>query len=258
VSEPDRTFVLLGASNLDLSLGRVVHALSESMSAGDSARILAASGHGRSYGRSSQVLARRLPGILQCGLWEQLGTLPQQAQVKSIVTDIGNDLIFGSSVSMILGWVEECLHRLEQRHSETVMTTLPLERLLELSDWWFQVFQKMIFPTSRSNRDEMVEKVTELNAELERLSKRYAVNVVEQPLDWFGVDPIHFKRNKRAEIWQHLCTQWSSFEGEQVNWNGRSHTIHGKLVQAERWWFKRLHKSPQPCYSLPNLSVFLY
>lgn len=254
----DRTYVLLGASNLDLSLGLLVHALSDEAGEENVVQVLAASGHGRSYGRTSQVLARRLPGILECGLWEQLEQLPQGQEVKAIVTDIGNDLVYGSREKIVLGWVEECLRRLQQYDAETVMTTLPRERLLRLPEWQFHLFQKMLFPTGQSRRHEMIEKVTFLNRELEKLSKRYGVSLQEQPLEWFGVDPIHFKRNKRADVWKILCTNWSGFNAESLNWNQRSRRIHGKLIQQERWWFKQLQNNPQPCYCVPNLSVFLY
>ena len=34
--------------------------------------VFVALGHGRSYGRSTRMLGRQLPGILECGLWPEL------------------------------------------------------------------------------------------------------------------------------------------------------------------------------------------
>jgi hypothetical protein len=63
---PATRWVLLGASNLTLGLGTVLSTIRNPSPA--PLDILAAPGHGRSYGATSRVLCRELPGILQCGL----------------------------------------------------------------------------------------------------------------------------------------------------------------------------------------------
>ena len=62
--------VLLGASNLTLSLRLAIQQIQHCC--GRPSEVLAAVGHGRSYGQSSQVLIRELPGIIESGLWSQL------------------------------------------------------------------------------------------------------------------------------------------------------------------------------------------
>jgi hypothetical protein len=76
--------------------------------------VLAALGLGRSYGARSRVLLRGLPGILQSGLWRQLESLPP-APTRALVTDVGNDILYGSSPEQILEWVEESVARLQLR-----------------------------------------------------------------------------------------------------------------------------------------------
>jgi len=64
---------------------------------------VAALGHGRSYGAHSKFVVRTLPGILQSGLWrhlESLSTVPTRA----LVTDIGNDILYGFSAEQTLAW----------------------------------------------------------------------------------------------------------------------------------------------------------
>ena len=91
---PERRVVLLGASNLVAGLPRVVEAARSVW--GGPLDILAAAGHGRSYGRSSRVLWRTLPGILSCGLWEDLARRPP-ASTAALLTDVGNDILYGGS-----------------------------------------------------------------------------------------------------------------------------------------------------------------
>src|SRR5262245_22793414 len=66
--------VALGASNLTLGFQNVVATARTAW--GPGVEVVAALGHGRSYGANSTVVIRTLPGILQSGLWRKLESLP--------------------------------------------------------------------------------------------------------------------------------------------------------------------------------------
>ena len=74
--------------------------------------------------RSRQVV-RTLPGILQSGLWRTLASLPP-ARTRGLVTDVGNDIIYGFPPARILEWVEETVERLQEFTPDIVLTELPL------------------------------------------------------------------------------------------------------------------------------------
>ena len=91
-----RRVVLLGASNLTRGLSTAVEA--SRLRWGRPLEMLIAAGHGRSYGLTSRVLARTLPSILACGLWDELAqraTMPTAA----LITDIGSDLLYGAATA---------------------------------------------------------------------------------------------------------------------------------------------------------------
>ena len=115
--------VLLGASNLRMGFPWVLSRLRAG--AGGPVEVIAALGHGRSYGTWSRLLwVRQLPGIAGCGLWTDLdrrASLPTLA----LITDVGNDLLYGAPVPEIAGWVEACLERLRERQVEAILTLLP-------------------------------------------------------------------------------------------------------------------------------------
>ena len=67
--------VALGASNLTRGFRTVVAAAREAW--GPDVEVLAALGHGRSYGGESRFLGRVRPGILQSGLWSELARRPE-------------------------------------------------------------------------------------------------------------------------------------------------------------------------------------
>src|SRR5438270_1664562 len=101
-----RRVVLLGASNLTRGISTVVETAQAVW--GSPLEVLAALGHGRSYGLRSRVFGRELPGITGCGLWGDVAARGP-AETAALVTDIGNDLLYGASVPTILGWVAESL-----------------------------------------------------------------------------------------------------------------------------------------------------
>ena len=87
--------VALGASNLTRGLQTVVSTARTAW--GPDVQVVAALGHGRSYGATSAFLVRRLPGILRSGLWAELESAPA-VPTKALVTDVGNDILYGFGV----------------------------------------------------------------------------------------------------------------------------------------------------------------
>ncbi|HSS47569.1 MAG TPA: hypothetical protein VLX28_01360, partial [Thermoanaerobaculia bacterium] len=139
---PVQRAVLLGASNLRASLPLVVNLLR----ADGALEVLAACGHGRSYGARSRFLGiRHLPGIAGCGLWQALEGRPALPTL-ALVTDVGNDLVYGAEVAEIVRWIETCLNRLARRRSRVVLTLLPLARLEKLSPWEVRLAVSLLFP----------------------------------------------------------------------------------------------------------------
>ncbi len=103
--------IALGASNLTRGFRTVVSAARAAW--GPEVQVLAALGHGRSYGAPSRVVFRTLPGILESGLWRTLESLPA-LPTRALVADVGNDILYGLSAERILAWVEEALSRLQR------------------------------------------------------------------------------------------------------------------------------------------------
>jgi hypothetical protein len=115
---------------------------------GRDVEVLVALGLGRSYGSSSRLLIRTLPGILQSGLWPQLERSPP-APTRALVTDVGNDILYGFGAEQTLAWVEECLDRLQRFTREIVVTGLPLQGIRRLSRAKYFLFRAILVPQCR-------------------------------------------------------------------------------------------------------------
>jgi hypothetical protein len=193
--------VALGASNLTRGLPALV---SSSRSAwGPGVEILAALGLGRSYGASSRILLRTLPGILQSALWSRLDALPGAA-TRALITDVGNDILYGSSPAEILAWVDECADRLQRHTRDVVVTDLPLDSIRRLSPPKFLAFRTFLFPRCRLSYREVLARAEEVTRGLEALAARRQLRLVRLRPQWYGFDPIHIRAGLWRAAWQEI------------------------------------------------------
>jgi hypothetical protein len=244
--------VALGASNLTLGLQTVVATARAAW--GPGVEVVAALGHGRSYGANSTVVIRTLPGILQSGLWRKLASLPA-APTRGVVTDVGNDIAYGYSPEQILAWVDEALSRLQSYTRDIVLTDLPLTTIRRLSRAKFLALRSVMIPACRLSLGQVVERAELVNAGLGQLATARAVRFVHLSPDWYGFDPIHIRAAARRPAWQEIV-------GSRVNGDRRSRieALRLLVMPPERQWLFGVERfSPQSGKALRSGSrVWLY
>jgi hypothetical protein len=243
---PTRRVILLGASNLVRSLSTVVETAREIWR--EPVEIMAAIGHGRSYGRDSQMLGRKIPGIFPCALWKDLQTRPPLPTV-ALVTDVGNDLGYGVGVDELVGWVDDCLEQLARVEANTVLTELPLARFERLTEREFVFFRTLFFPKSRLTFDDIRSRAHAVNAELLRIGELRKTSVIPMSGAWYGLDPIHLRRAAWREAWPTIVAAWHDREPLSV----RPRTSFARwaylrsLAPLEQTVFGRRRTHSQPC-----------
>ena len=220
--------VALGASNLTRGLATLVATARARW--GREVEILAALGHGRSYGAESRFLARSLPGILDSGLWAELDSAPP-AQTRALVTDVGNDILYGASATRTLAWVEECVRRLQRRTDDVVLTDLPLASIRPVSRSRFLFFRTLFVPGCRLPLAEVKQRAERVSSGLAGLAAARGLRLVRPRPEWYGADPIHIRRRLRRAAWSEILG------GEQQDAEPRgpslAETIQIRLMRPE-------------------------
>ncbi|MDH5642063.1 MAG: hypothetical protein OEY28_12290, partial [Nitrospira sp.] len=206
--------IALGASNLTRGFHTVVGTARSVW--GPEVEILAALGHGRSYGAPSQFIIRTLPGILKSGLWTELERLPQKA-TRGLITDVGNDILYGFSVERTLGWVEETLVRLGRVTQDIVLTDLPLETVRRMSNGKFVAFRTALVPSCRLPLAQVIERAEQVNQGLAGLADRYNARFFHLDPAWYGFDPIHIKPSLWRPAWQQILGVQPQTESDKAS-----------------------------------------
>lgn len=245
--------VLLGASNLKKGFPQVLSCLPGPV------EVLAALGHGRSYGTWSRLAwVRELPGIVQCGLWEELERRPRLPTV-AVVTDAGNDLLYGAPVPRIAGWIGTCLERLARHEAEIVVGLLPLSTLENLSAFRYHLVRQILFPGRRAaSWSAMLESARELNERLRGLGLEHGARLVEPSPSWYGIDPIHVRRSMRRQAWDQILRH-PLLAGEGQSGGKLTGCRLPLFGAAELRLFGRPLRNPQPvCRLKDGSTVALY
>jgi len=203
--------VLLGASNLTLGLDCVIETARQIH--GGPADFLVACGHGRSYGHRTVVFGRELPGIAECRLWPALRryrrrrfeVFGEAPPVHALVTDIGNDIMYGTPPETIIEWVRTCLARLRALGGRVVLTSLPMPSIRRLTPTHYEWMRRIFFPDRRRTFDQAVADAHHVQALLESIAREDdEIALVEHDARWYGVDPIHIRSSWRSRAWRRI------------------------------------------------------
>jgi hypothetical protein len=244
--------VLIGASNMTRGFAVLCRLVRRTF--GEPVEIVAAIGHGRSYGLTSNVLGRRLPSVLECGLWRVLAEGSPSSTV-AVVGDVGNDLLYGATVPDIVSWVDETLRRLKTGGAQLVLTSLP-PPAHTLSRVHFEIFRTFFFPARKLRYERVRPMVAELEDGLRGLAAAHDARYVPLRPEWYGFDPIHIRPWKCRQAWQEILADGAA-PCPPVGIIGSLATY--RLFPERQWLFGHEMRRVQPCWRLPTgTTVALY
>lgn len=240
-------FVVLGASNVARGLRPLVGRV-RGMHAGP-VEILTAFGRGRSYGLTSRLLwSRELASIDACGLWPVLAA--RTAPTLALITDPGNDLVYGAEVEQIAGWIERALERLSAAAARSVVVGLPLASLERLGPLRFGLARRILFPGRSVDLQRVLEQARALDERIAALARAHSAAFVRPQSDWFGLDPIHVRFRLQATAWDTLLAPLSLPHAQAPTpraFERGERALLGRLRPEFRRLFGREQRHAQPC-----------
>ena len=254
---PPPEVVLIGASNVTRLLPVYAATLRATFGA---VRMFVAHGHGRSYGIDTRFFGRRLDGHVDSALWEDLREHGNPAAARyALVTDVGNDLIYGRSVPEILSWVGDCVARLKGMGFETTITSLPVGPVLSLSPARFRATAKLFFPPFDVSHEDVVRSVRELDAGVRALAEREGLGLAEERPEWFFIDPIHVRYRFRLEAVKEYLGRWPSAPPIRSDRSGWREAVRLWRTPPKRKWVKdRCLTAEQPAKRVGDCELWLY
>jgi hypothetical protein len=246
--------LLFGASNLTLGWQPLIRQIQQQFHGSLDLHICA--GMGRSFLKPTRCGWRSLPSILDCQLWNRLPKSPLAARV--LLTDIGNDIVYGFQPQQIVAAVQTCLKRLLtwQPEARFVITLPPLATLKNLGPVRFQIARRLLFPGCPFNFNHVMPLAEELASRLQELADDARIPLLSPPAHWYGFDPIHLRRTVREQAFQQMLQILQPPPGNaSAPAQPPSAMLLPRPRPAERRIFRRTQLTPQPVFQHDRLQV---
>lgn len=255
-----RRAVVLGASNASRGLARLAAVLRAR--AGGPVDLFVAAGHGRAYGVTSRVWARRLPSILACGIWDALDCRAEEAAglpPAALVTDVGNEILYGLGPEQVAAGVRETVMRLADRGCRVAITALPTASIAGVGRLRLRLLKTVFVPRCRLTLDELKASAARLDEHLRDIARASGAAIIEQPGDWYGFDAIHVRRQRLDDLWHATCDAWdwerpvALPRATFAQWAA----LHSRAAEVRALGRIMLH-ARQPAVDRPDLRVWLH
>jgi hypothetical protein len=204
---------LLGASNLWMALPSAVRHLLLRVGSRP-LRLFVADGFGRSYGMEAGVMGLRFPGLVHCGLFsaiEESKRNTPSAEILGLLTDIGNDIIYGAGVRNVCRWIRECVARLQNLGATVAITSLPIAGIASLPSWRYRLLRSIFYPGQTILQDDLNRSLVAVQSELEALQAEQQITLLPTQPGWYTLDRFHLRprASKQAMgIWIDALTQF--------------------------------------------------
>ncbi len=190
--------IAIGASNLSLGAGSLRSAVSGYLGPMTDVKIIG--GYGRSFGTSTRVLGKPRPSLADSIMCHALDELHRPSS-KAVITDVGNDLMYGIAPALLIEWLRHCLVQVQQYANTVLLVDLPIAALEELSPTRYLLARSVLFPGSRISLDTGMARAVEVSNGVQQLACRPNTRYLAPPRAWYGIDPFHIRRTKRKAAW---------------------------------------------------------
>jgi hypothetical protein len=153
-----------------------------------------------------------LPGILQSGLWSALASARASDDaprpIYALVTDVGNDIMYGVMPEMIKQWIDECVERLLAYDARVILTALPMCSIQTLGRVRYGMTKTVFFPTRSMTYEQAMERARATDEAIRDVGRQRDVPVAEHSARWYGFDPLHIRLSQSRAAWASILEHW--------------------------------------------------
>jgi hypothetical protein len=204
-SEQDQfLFVLLGASNLARGYSALTRHISKNIPAG---KFLNALGPGRSYCSRGGLLNLTYCPIGECSVLELAKVYAERGfRITVLLTDIGNDIIYGVPESSLTESLDTLIKKSIQMNAEVFLTSIHVDVSKDIGKTSFKLFKSIFYPKSPMTFDQADSAVKKMNHYLaEKSLKNERVHLVSGLGAFCGLDKIHYGLLKSHLAWSRVA-----------------------------------------------------
>jgi hypothetical protein len=230
-------FIFLGASNLARGYTALEKCLVRCL-VPHPVEILHAMGPGRGYCAEGGWLNIRYPSIGSSGILEAARERAQKAQqVTALITDIGNDIMYGVPVSEITACLNTLFKKFDAIDAEVFVNPIPLDFSKDVSKCQFRLLRSVFYPHSAIDYGGARQAVDAINKFL-RDSADGRIHLLPSAKDFCGVDKIHYSVFLGHKAWSLVATEMlSSLPAKQAGKIGWSSTLHSLFANMGHLFF---------------------
>ena len=202
-SQPPVLFLFLGASNLARSYCGLKSCITRCLSP-RSVSFIHALGPGRGYIREGGIFNVVYPPILNCGIFEGVPGRGDQ-QVVALITDIGNDIMYGVPAKEIIAGLRSIFATLREAEARIFITLIPVNLQDDIDEFYFRALRRIFFPSSTVAYDQASEAVREINKFILE-SANENLKVIGGLEQYCGFDKIHYSLLKSCPAWSYIAS----------------------------------------------------
>ena len=208
-SKPDQKqnsvlFILLGASNLARCFDGLKNCIKRCLSPRPT-NFIHAMGPGRGYVIRGGILNATYLPIISCGIFEAIQDIRKPNQkVIALITDIGNDIMYGVPPDKIIGGLQYIFDALGEFETNIYITSIPVDLKNDISEFYFRILRKIFFPKSATKYSQTLKTIEDINKFIHHSSNKN-ITVISDMLQFCGVDKIHYSLLKSSAAWSYIA-----------------------------------------------------
>jgi len=198
-------FIFLGASNLARSLYGLKRCITRCVFPRP-VSFLHAMGPGRGYISQGGIFNAIYPPILYCDILKAAyNKRKKNQQVIVLITDIGNDIMYGVSSEEIIEGLNLLFNRLNELEAKVFITSIPIDLKKDVSAFYFRILRCIFFPKSYVEQNQASEAIQTINDFIFQAFDKN-ITVINEMKKYCGIDKIHYSLFKSRAAWSHIAS----------------------------------------------------